>query len=1159
MPNNQIVIKKDYFDNIKTAIDSINSFFSSNYKDKDFPVVDIDFQLDSVIMTILSWFNSIDPTWIDNPNKIDAVIESLHEATEGMSGDIYTQLTNDNNTLVLDHINAFIGFKALQFIGDNFTEFSKLINGIYTFELFTQPSKFKDVIDTFSQNIPLTEIEDIIGDNTYTIFDEKKYITGIFNNEQIKLPESMKLDSEINRFSSCNDLTDIEILIDESVQEAAEVNYFEKTKPEHIKYDDNTGKFKISKQFEKIVDDMIYQLKQINSTSSLIEFFVDAPSRYPDKFTSVVIPFILAKVFSNPKKYEDEDMNQENLKKYTDSYDSIVNKNNGSKRFKNYDIFSTYKTDKEGTLKFLEDFLKLNLVNDEEAYISNNTLLTIFNIFDSRIYLDIMYNILPDSVKGRETLDEDGFVKKIRARINKNSRNANLYKSDNKVVDGNETPTTEKVQEYVFNGLKELGDMSIEDMQFCEQFHSIINDEISTLGDVMYNKGLSQIAIDHYIGESYDIFQEGFFSSRAVARVQKNNKQKIIDSIESKYGVKLSEEFKNFSYSKYPGTNYVVQIYPLDDSYFRRSNSDYSGIKVPEGMYPIGCFVFKYHADNKSIGKNTELLSDNSGSIFTKAFSKGRRKLEKVSNSLYEFMDEIFDKKLDILEPEKNITCVYSYYKDNKIMWTDPIPVIWDKSISGEIYIGTYKLLISKFTLGLFRDIPSILKKLDIDEGVEFKNIKFCEYSKLGCIIKYMFVDNSGSKYELSEKINIIGNKTETQYEINKNGSTIHFQESYIQEQELGDIPDYMRNRINLSDESGNSPNVTMTDVNLPPDVPLNPIDDLASSIDSKIQGDGDLEDMLGSGGKSKGRNIVYNITNNYNNSFNRDSNNTTTTTHNDSSTGKSTVTNTTTHNTNSNNDHSSNKTTKTDNSSRKKINKDSNNNNNGNNPNDTKDFNNTIRDSNQTFSSGHTIQEVFAFLESEEPLSDGGNAGKPPKGDLLTAAMDMDRKTLSTQQSAKKKVQKVVNTGKAVLKPVARTKQWLTKMVDSLIKRDEDKVKSEIIENPSYRTALYKAMRLSIKCGLTGVAFTISGYLGATYLVVQGAKLADKQRLKKEVQEEFTTELEILNDKIERASREDTPESRKAVWQMMRLRSKMERMATDSPRSKIKHPHTIA
>lgn len=882
MPNNQIIIKKDYFDNIKTAIDSINSFFSSNYKEKNFPVVDIDFQLDSVIMTILSWFNTIEPTWINDPDKVNSVVDSIHEATESMDGDIYTQLTNNNNTLVLDHINAFIGFKMLQFIGDNFTDFSKLINGIYTFELFTQPSKFKDVIDTFSQDIPLTEIEDIMSDNTYTIFDEKKYITGIFNNEQITLPESMKLESEINRFSNCNDLSNIEIVIDESVQEATEINFFKDIKPSHIKYDEKTGKFKISKQFEKTVDDMIDQLKQINSISTLMEWFTDCPEGYPDKFTSVVVPYILSRVFDNPKKFPGETVNIEDLKKYTNSYNSILNKNNGAKRFKNFDIFSTYKADKDGTLKFLEDFLKLNLVNDEEAYISNNSLLVIFNIFDSRIYLDIMYNMIPDKVKRKDNLDEDSFVKKIRARINRNSRNANLYKSNSKVVEGNETPTSEKVQEYVYNSLKEMGDMSIEDMQFCEQFCSVINDEISILGDIMYNRGISQIAIDHYIGESYDIFQ---------------------------------------------------------------------------------------------------------------------------------------------------VSCV--------------------------------------------------------------------------------------------------------------------------QEQEMGDIPDYMKNRINISDGSGKGPNVTMTDVNLPPDVPMNSINDLASSIDTRLQGNGDLEDMLGSGSKSNGKNIVYNITNNYHNSFNRDSNNTTNTSHNDSSTGKSTTIN----NTNSYNDNSSsNKPGK----HRSLTNtKGLNNYNNSDDFIDTKDLINTNNDSNQKFSSGNTVQEVFAFLESEEPLSYKSDA-KVPKNDLLTTAMDIDRKTLSSQQTAKKNIQKVVNTSRAVLKPVARTKQWLTKMVDSLIKRDEDKVKAEIIENPSYRTALYKTMRLAIKCGLTGLAFTVSGYLGATYVVIQGAKVADKQRLKKEVQEEFATELEILNDKIARASSENTPESRKAMWQMMRLRSKMERIALSSPRAKLKHPTTV-
>lgn len=894
LPAKQIVIKKEYFDNIKISIDSINSFFTSDFKNKNFPVIDSEFQLDGTIMDILSWLNNVDPKWIDDPSRVENALDAIHDSTENMDGDIYAQLVNDNNTLVLDHINAFVGYKVLQLIADHFTEFSEFINGIYTFELFTKPSKYRKVIDIFSQNIPLSEIEDIMGSATYTLFDDTKYVTNVFSNEQIKLPDTLKQDTEITRFSNYNDLN-IDVVIDESVQEAAEVNYFTDTKPKHIKYDEKKDKWMISKQFEKTVNNLVAALRKCDTTDDLVQLFGDMkPNRVPepDDFTNVVIPYILAQVYSKPSKYYNENYDKSLMDNYTNSYKSIVNKNSGAKRFQNYDLFSTFKTDKEGTIKFLEDFLKLNLMNDEDVVISNNTLLTLFNIFDSRIYLDIMYNMLPDNIKKDKYPDEDGFVKKIRARINKNSRTANTYKPDNKAAEGNDVPTTENVQEYVNSCLKEFGDMSLTDMQYCEQFHSLLDDEIRCIGDVMYNKGISQIAIDRYIGESY------------------------------------------------------------------------------------------------------------------------------------------------------------------------------------------------------------------------------------------------------------------------------------IQEMDMGDIPDYMKNRINISDDNGDTPNVTTTDIQLPPDVPTNPVDDLVSSIDAKLNAGGDLEDMLGAGYQDnpnknhhEGK-VVYNITNNYHNSFNRDSNNTTTTNNNDLSTGKSTVTNTT--NTNSHNDSSTNKTVKTDNSSRKTRNngytsdKGSNNYNNSNDSVDTKEFSSTVRDGNKMFSSGHTIQEVFAFLESEEPLSDGGNAGKPPKGDLLTTAMDADRKTLSTQQAAKKKLQKTVNTGKALLKPVTRTKQWLTKIIDSLIKRDEDRVKAEIIENPSYRTALYKAMRLALKFGLTGICFTISGYIGAAYLVIQGAKVADKQRLRKEVQEEFTTELEILDDKIQRASVENTPESRKAMYQMMRLRSKMESIALNSPRSRVKHPSIV-
>lgn len=897
MPNiDQIIIRKEYFDNIKTSIDSLNSFFSSNFKNKNFPVIDSDIQIDGTLLNIFSWLNSVEPSWIDNSEKVDSVLEAINDAVEGYDSDnLYSHLVDTNNTVVLDHINAFVGYKVLQFIADNFTEFSKFINAIYTFELFTKPSQFKDVIQLFSQPVPLSELDNVMGDTIYTLFDVKKYVAGVFGNDQIKLPNNLKHDTEISRIENFTDLNNVEIVIDESIQEAAEINYFEDTKPEHIKYDVKTNKFKLSKQLQKFISDFITDLYKCDTTEDLTELFSNKKAeKYPDTImTSTVMPFILAKVFNNEKKFPYESFDQGALAHYIKSYKSIADKNPGAKRFINYDLFSTFKTDKEGTVHFIEDFLFLELYNNEAGYITNNKLLTLFNIFDSRIYLDILYNLIPEDVKKDKYPTEDGFVKEIRARINKNSRAANVYKTDNKASEGNEAPTSEAVQEYVGIELKEYGDMSISDMMYNEHYHSLLQDEINCLGDRMYNTGTSQIQIDSYVSESYNTIQE-----------------------------------------------------------------------------------------------------------------------------------------------------------------------------------------------------------------------------------------------------------------------------SYIQEQEMGDIPDYMRNRIKLSDETGNSPDVTVTDIQLPPDVPTNPVDDLCTSIDARMNAGGGLDDMLGAGyndnphKNNQDGKIVYNITNNYHNSFNRDSSTHNHTVNNDLSTGKTT----TTTNTNSHNDSSTNKRINKNTPSRNNryTTNSNNNNNNGNSPVDTKDSDNVIREYDQMFTSGYTIDEVFTFLESEDPLSMGKGAGKPPKGDLLTTAMDADRATLAVQQGAKKRVQKGVNTVRAILKPVARTKQWLTKMVDSLIKRDEDKVKAEIIESPSYRTALYKASRLAIKFGLTGIAFTISGYLGAAYLVIQGAKVADKQRLRKEVQEEFATELEILNDKIRKADEEDTPESRKAKWQMMRLRSKMEHTVAISPRERVKSSYSV-
>ncbi|MBR1988100.1 MAG: SMI1/KNR4 family protein [Clostridia bacterium] len=1057
MPNSeQIIINKAYFDNIKTAIDSINSFVESGFKNKNFPIVDADYQLDGTIMTILSWLNNVEPTWIDDPAKVESAVESILDATEDMEGDIYTQLTNDNNTAVLDRINAFIGFKALQMIADHFNEFSELVNGIYTFEIFTNPTKYKNAIDTFSQEIPLSEIEDIIGDSRYTLFDETKYVTGIFNNEQIKLPKNLKLDSEITRFTNLSDLSGFEIVVDDSVQEAAEVNMFSDVKPTHIKYS-TSGKFIISNQFEKAVDKLIKGLESCDSTDELIKLF-NKVNGIPEAnhFTSVVIPYILAKVYSNPNKCSNENYDKDKMGKYTKSYDSIINKNLGAKRFKNYDLFSTFKADKEGTIKFIEDFLKLNLVNDKQCVIKNNTLLTLFNIFDSRIYLDILYNMIPNDVKKSKYPSEDGFVKTIRARINKNSRIVNVYKNDNIPADGDKTPTSKKMMECVTNIFDEFGDMSITDMQYCEQYSAMMMAEIQCVPDAMYNTGTSQIAIDQYIGESYNIFNEGFFSDLF-------GKKKSKPSTEEEY-IHILEEWH--------------------------------GYKIPTEVID---FIKKYH---------DKLIEYNDGTT------------------------------------SGQLTDIWDF--ESLYMYNDPRGV---RSIKGLLQISRIGLYEScENTCPLYDHIDSEdcgLICVDLSNSKVYltgpHHFGKCEKLELAKSFKGFM-----SKLDIPDTV----------------------QEAYVLEQEQGDIPNYMKDRINLSDENDDKPNTTITDVNLPPDTPANSVDELADSINARMSADGGLDDVLGAGyNNNPNKNnqdgkIVYNIT--YNNSFNKNSNNTNTNSHNDSSTGKTITTTNTNTVSNSNNDSSQNKSIRNSNgrnhpNNNIPNNKASNNNNNSRNPSDTKDTNDDVmlNEGYQMFSSGYTIDDVFTFLESEEPQSGGKNAGKPPS-DLLTDAIDRDREKLVKHQKAKQKVQKGINLGKALLKPAARTKKWLTDMVNTLVKNDEDRVKAEIIENPSYRTALYKAMRLGLKLGLTTVCFTINAYLGAAYLVIQGSKIADRERLKKEVHSEFMTEIKILDDKIQRASEDDTPESRKVVWKLMRLKEKMMNIVTDTTKTTFKHPKNV-
>jgi hypothetical protein len=1249
MDGNNIVIKQSYFTNIQTAINSLNEFCSSGFRVKNFPVLDGDFQLDPMLERILSRLDSVDPTWLEDEGKLNGIIEMINENIANIDpvDGVYETIVSSNNEMMIKAIDAYIGFKLLQVIADNFQDFIRFVNGIYTFEIFTKPDQYSDVLDKFGQFIPLNEIPEL--DLEEKIFDEGFYVDGVFKNEQIELPESMDVGTETERIINRAPLQGVEVFVDDSVQEAAEVNYFTETKPKHMKYSTKMKKWLVSNQFEKTVNDLVAGLRKCDSTDDLTAFFKSDFWRNMRDLSDTIIPYILVKVFDNPKKFNGK-FNTEN---YSKSYASIIKQNNGAKRFQNYDIFTTFKSDKEGTIKFIEDFLKLNLVNDPDASISNNTLLTLFNIFDSRIYLDIVYNYAPDSVKKEKT--EDQFVKEVRGKINKNSRTAKTYTNDQGAQDpspDDKVDDSKTVSEYVVNELNKLGDMSISDMMACEQFSHIVECDIDTLGDKMYNAGLSPFLVEEYIGESfydidsqvYDVFEE------ASMKVKRDAFQQGVCSLMANMEeiVKMDKEHRwnaNTLGSRYKTTFNPVAIFllPIFTS-VTASSEEHTNIKQV------------YHSTNKALkGKRgsftseqlqtLQRLHDLTGDLWgtVKMFWTNPRNWFKMLNVMKndktqkrtkemadiareivalkpklsfiidndDFVNEywydgsaeyVFQEATTEKNRERLRTAVNLVMRDmqkisdlaKKKQWTNNacISIFKDETKGNVKEALKYANRGATGSCGKFQDQEvNVLKSFGEKLSELLKTVKSININPLigknvkeaGNVHKVATLANDilGMKGELdfinSEVVrDSDGPAVPTEHDIKSESFEYNIDTfKMIMEQETGGIPEYMKTRFKMTDKVG----ATVTPTALPEGVPQNPVPEITDSIDAKLDAGGDsLGDMIGAGfennpnkDKAEGK-IVVNVTNNYTNSFNRDSNNTTTntTTNDDHSTGKTTNTTNSNSNNKSNSDNDNSHDNQTDSSSNKSVKKTdvkksktdnsdrshststkgSNNNNNSNDSADLKDSP-TFKDGEQKLSSGKTVQEMFMFLESEEPQSTGNTATRP-KEDLLTKAMDHDRKTLATQQKAKHGVQKIANTGKAVLKPVTRTKQWLTKVVDSLIKRDEDKVKAALIENRSYRSAVYKASRLAIKLGLISVAFSIQPYLGLTVAGIEGLKLADRNRLKKEVQQEMESELEVIDEKIKDLNSMNTPEARKEKYELMRMKKKIEEQMLSTPKRKV-------
>ena len=148
-----IVITQAYFANNKAAIDALNEFFAAAFKVKNFPFLDEESSIDKVLEKIISRLDAVDPTWLEDEEKLNGIIEMINEETAKLDPveGIYQSIVDSNNTTLINAVDGYIGFKMLQMIADHFQDFGKLINGIYTFELFTKPQDLSN-----SQKYPIS-------------------------------------------------------------------------------------------------------------------------------------------------------------------------------------------------------------------------------------------------------------------------------------------------------------------------------------------------------------------------------------------------------------------------------------------------------------------------------------------------------------------------------------------------------------------------------------------------------------------------------------------------------------------------------------------------------------------------------------------------------------------------------------------------------------------------------------------------------------------------------------------------------------------------------------------------------------------------------------------------------------------------------------------
>lgn len=155
-------------------------------------------------------------------------------------------------------------------------------------------------------------------------------------------------------------------------------------------------------------------------------------------------------------------------------------------------------------------------------------------------------------------------------------------------------------------------------------------------------------------------------------------------------------------------------------------------------------------------------------------------------------------------------------------------------------------------------------------------------------------------------------------------------------------------------------------------------------------------------------------------------------------------------------------------------------------------------------------IMEEVGDADDDRPKSD------QPIRDIM---LDIDRGLAKTQQNAKKTVQSVIQTGKAIKKPIQRTKDWINNMIANWKDAKETNIKEKMAD-PRSRASLFSAVKKAVTVGALAKAGIL---LNPIFLFIAVANKFSKNssefRIRNEMIAELKNEMKIVDMKIENAT----------------------------------------